>query len=201
MMKIWNTSREVREKDLGENLFLFIFAKELDRNRVLRNGPWNFDKALVLLEEPNGNIAPSRMLLKFAEFWVQIHNVPLLGMTVQTGRQIGNCMGECIDVTQGQEGECMGRFLRVRVKMDITKPLKWGTKISLPSGQQERVDFRYERLPDFCYNCRRMGHIMGACTFVDDVVKSAKDNPYGSFLRVIHDSAKPWSTSPKRPSN
>ncbi|KAH0983830.1 hypothetical protein GBA52_011007 [Prunus armeniaca] len=135
MMKIWNTSREVRAKDLGENLFLFIFATELDRKRVLRNGPWNFDKALVLLEKPNGNIVPSSMLLKFAKFWVQIHNVPLLGMTVQIGRQIGNCMGECIYVTQGQDGECMGRFLRVRVKMDITKPLKWGTKISLPSGQ------------------------------------------------------------------
>lgn len=200
MMKIWNTSREVRAKDLGENLFLFIFATESDRKRVLRNGPWNFDKALVLLEESNGNIAPSRMLLKFAELWVQIHNVPLLGMTVQTGRQIGYCMGECIDVTQGQEGECIGRFLRVHVKMDITKPLKRGTKISLPSGQQEWVDFRYEHLPDLCYNYGRMGRIMGDYTFVDEVVKSAKDKPYGS-LRVIHDFVKPWSTSPKRAHN
>ncbi|CAB4304489.1 unnamed protein product [Prunus armeniaca] len=122
-------------------------------------------------------------------------------MTVQIGRPIGNCMGECIDVTQGQEGECMGQFLRVPVKLDITKPLKRGTKISLPSGQQEWVDFRYERLPDLCYNCKRMGHIMGDFTFVDEVVKSAKDKPYGSFLRVIHDFVKPWSTSPKRARN
>ncbi|KAL6289593.1 hypothetical protein ACE6H2_007103 [Prunus campanulata] len=79
-------SFNLRATNLGENLFLFIFATEVDCKRVLRNGPWNFDKALVLLEEPNCNIAPSRMVFKFAEFWVQIHNVPLLGMTVQTGR-------------------------------------------------------------------------------------------------------------------
>lgn len=155
----------------------------------------------MLLEELNGNIAPSRMVFKFAEFWVQIHNVPLLGMTVQTGRHIGNCMGECIDVAQGHEGECMGRYLRVCVKMDITKPLKQGTKISLSSGQNEWVDFRYEWLPDFYYNCGRVGHIMGDCTFVDEVVKNAKDKPYGSFLRVIHDFVKPRATSPKRARN
>ncbi|KAL6286278.1 hypothetical protein ACE6H2_010668 [Prunus campanulata] len=28
MSKIWNTAREVMVKDLGENLFLFIFATE-----------------------------------------------------------------------------------------------------------------------------------------------------------------------------
>ncbi|KAH0974386.1 hypothetical protein GBA52_016285 [Prunus armeniaca] len=70
MLKIWGTVREVVVKDIGDNLFLFIFATEGDRLKVLSSGPWNFDKALVLLEPPNDSIALSKMLLKSADFWI-----------------------------------------------------------------------------------------------------------------------------------
>lgn len=63
--------REVGVKDLQDNLFLFTFTTMRDKEMVIRGGPWNFDKQLVLLETPDGNRAPNRMVLQNADFWVQ----------------------------------------------------------------------------------------------------------------------------------
>ncbi|CAL9002135.1 unnamed protein product [Prunus brigantina] len=135
MVKIWSTAREVVVKDIGETLFLFIFATEADRQKVLRGGPWNFDKALVLLETPDGSVAPSKMILNYADFWVQVHNVPLSCMSTNMGRQIGNSFGRCLDVMEGMDGECLGKFLRIRVSVDVSKPLRRGKKMLLPSRE------------------------------------------------------------------
>ncbi|CAL2227508.1 unnamed protein product [Prunus armeniaca] len=174
MLMIWSTVREVVVKDIGETLFLFIFATEKDRQKVLRSGPWNFDKALVLLETPDGSIAPSKMLLKYADFWIQVHNVPLSYMSTNMGRQIGNSFGRCLDVMEGMDGECLGRFLRIRVRVDVSKPLRQGKKMLPPSGNTVFVEFRYERLPEFCFCCGRVGHVFKECSFVDQVAKQAR---------------------------
>lgn len=49
--------------------------------KALQYGSWMFDKALVLLEEPNVNVVQSKIHLHDASFWVQCHNVPLGKMT------------------------------------------------------------------------------------------------------------------------
>lgn len=64
------------------------------------------------------------MVLQNADFWVQAHNLPLNRMTVTTRRQFVNRLGQCIDVMEGVDGECLGRYLRIRVRLDVTKPLR-----------------------------------------------------------------------------
>ncbi|CAL9013385.1 unnamed protein product, partial [Prunus brigantina] len=198
MVKIWSTAREVVVKDIVETLFLFIFATEADRQKVLRGGPWNFDKALVLLETPDGSVAPSKMILNYADFWVQVHNVPLSCMSTNMGRQIGNSFGRCLDVMEGMDGECLGKFLRIRVSVDVSKPLRRGKKMLLPSGNNVFVEFRYERLPEFCFCCGRMGHVFKVCSFVDQVSKQADDKPYGIWLKATKEFHPIRAGNPKR---
>lgn len=48
--------------------------------------------------------------------------------------------------------EMEGRdFMRVRVIIDISKPLSRGRKITLYDDSVCWVSFKYERLPNFCY--------------------------------------------------
>ncbi|XWS10674.1 hypothetical protein CRYUN_Cryun38cG0017700 [Craigia yunnanensis] len=51
-----------------------------------------------------------------------------------------------------------GRYLCVRIVIDIRKLLKRGRKIVVPGGGNELVIFKYEKLPNFYYVCCRLDH-------------------------------------------
>ncbi|KAI7987433.1 hypothetical protein LOK49_LG13G00733 [Camellia lanceoleosa] len=115
---------------IGDNLFLFHFNHIADKQRVLLNSPWSFDKHLVLLSEMDAHLLPSKVVLSMASFWVQIHNLPLISMTREVGQLIGNKIGLVVDVECGYDGAAVGP-LRIRVQIDVSKPLRRGMKLSV----------------------------------------------------------------------
>lgn len=56
------------------------------------------------------------------------------------------------------------KFIRVRVWVDITKPLKKGCFLKRPEEEDLWVKFKYERMSDFCYGCGRVRHTVNDCT-------------------------------------
>lgn len=50
MQQAWRTVKEVKIESIGDNIFLFKFATEEEKKRVLMGGPWHFDTLLVLAE-------------------------------------------------------------------------------------------------------------------------------------------------------
>ena len=54
MSQVWRTVREVRIEELGDNIFMFKFAIETNKKRILTRGPWHFNRALMVLIEPTG---------------------------------------------------------------------------------------------------------------------------------------------------
>ncbi|KAH0974387.1 hypothetical protein GBA52_016286 [Prunus armeniaca] len=98
------------------------------------------------------------------------------------------------------DGECLGRFLNIRVSVDVSTPLRRGKKMMLPSGNTVFVEFRYERLSEFCFCCGRVGHVFKECSFVDPTAKHASDKPYGIWLRATKDFYLFRAGNPKRTS-
>lgn len=95
---------------------------------------------------------------------------------------VGARLGRLLEVDVGEDGSCTGKFARIRVMMDISKPLRQGIWV-----KQERLEdeicilLRYERLPQFCFQCGCLGHSLRDCSLphVD-----AKDCSFGSWLRA-----------------
>lgn len=56
-----------------------------------------------------------------------------------------------------------GNFMRVRVTVDVTKPLCKGRVITW-DGREGWVSFMYERLPKICYWCGHLSHDVKECT-------------------------------------
>ncbi|KAJ4723314.1 Zinc knuckle CX2CX4HX4C [Melia azedarach] len=93
------------------------------------------------------------------------------------------------DIDSDPNGSCFGKFLRVRISIDITKPLRRGIKIKLQVEEECTVlPLLYERLPDFCFYCGCIGHVFRECTSSSPHVMSMtvkdKQFEYGPWLRA-----------------
>ncbi|KAI8027555.1 hypothetical protein LOK49_LG02G02514 [Camellia lanceoleosa] len=102
LISVWKPSKGVMFKSLGDNLFLFQFNHITDKKRVLINGPWNFDKHLVLLCDFDGSLQPSEISFSTATFWVRVFNIPLVSMTKDS--LIGTKLGTFMDIEYGEDG-------------------------------------------------------------------------------------------------
>lgn len=74
-------------------------------------------------------------------------------------RHLGEAVGRFLEVDCDQDNFCWGDSLRIKILVDISKPLHKGIWID-PGGNQGNtwIQIKYERLPDFCYGCDRIGH-------------------------------------------
>ncbi|KAK2638621.1 hypothetical protein Ddye_026416 [Dipteronia dyeriana] len=52
--RIWQVREYVEIENVSENVFAFTFMNAKDKRKVLMGGPWTFDRALIVLEEPTG---------------------------------------------------------------------------------------------------------------------------------------------------
>lgn len=77
-------------------------------------------------------------------------------------------------------------FIRVRVKVDISKPLCHGWVISLENGGELWVSFKYERLPNLYYWCGCFTHTDRDCDqWIDsEGTLQLESQQYGPWTRA-----------------
>lgn len=89
-------------------------------------------------------------------FWVQVYDFPIQVMNKTVVEGICSSIREvCPSDFSDMEG---GDYLRVRVVLDISKPLSCGRKITLDDGLVGWVSFKFGRLPNICYWCGCLTH-------------------------------------------
>ncbi|TXG70544.1 hypothetical protein EZV62_005479 [Acer yangbiense] len=120
--RIWRLRYGVDIEVIEGNTFSFTFKDETNRYQVLQGGPWSFDKALPVLEEPTGKGDIREMRFNQVAFWIQIHNVPLLCMTTEIGRFLGSMIGVVKEIND-MTGDYAGKYIRVRVVVNVDQPL------------------------------------------------------------------------------
>lgn len=164
-------------ESLGENKFVFYFPNVAVKRRVLLEGPWLFNGALVVLVEPKevGDLA--RLDFSKQEFWIRFYNVPLLGMSKTMAFRIGETVGRVVDVDLGASGLCFGRYLRVRVVIDLSQPLRRTAALEVvPNENPITMLLVYEKLPLMCLNCGEIGHLVRECPLLPVGVAVTQDS-------------------------
>ncbi|KAM2040584.1 hypothetical protein ACFX16_034502 [Malus domestica] len=73
---------------------------------------------------------------------------------------------EEVDIKTMEDPAKAGGFLRVRVLVNSENPLVLGCWLKREVNRETWVEFRYERLQDFCFHCGRIDHINTECSFV-----------------------------------
>ncbi|KAL5823721.1 hypothetical protein ACOSQ4_021621 [Xanthoceras sorbifolium] len=181
---LWNPIGRVEVEAVGENLFVFHFRCVEERPLVWARGPWYFNGSLIILEKPSGPGDLSRMEFRFVDFWVQIYNIPIMCMNKRFAKLLAERIGMIVEIP-AKPKDCRGKFLKVRVGIDVMKPLKRGLKVKL-EDLLVAAPIKYERLLEFCFACGLLGHALRDC---DDetAMREALDGSstkFGSWLRA-----------------
>ncbi|KAL0347721.1 UNVERIFIED_CONTAM: hypothetical protein Scaly_1788100 [Sesamum calycinum] len=184
----FNPVRGMDIKLIEGDRFLLKFFHVLDRDRVLARCPWAYEKNLLVLASVEVADDPKLIDLNWCDFHIHIHihGLPLGKMNQDVASYIGRKLGKVKEVDRDSSGDIWGSSVRIRVSIDITKPLKRALKLRTVLGDEHLVTFTYERLPNFCYLCGCLGHLARQCeTQLQDGFRDPGENsPYGNWLRA-----------------
>ena len=89
-------------------------------------------------------------------------------MDEEVGQELGNSLGKFIESDKRIGQADQAKFMRIRVDLPLEKPLRYGGKTSKMEGGKFWVTFKYERPPNFCFLCGKMGHDNKHCPEISD---------------------------------
>ncbi|KAL2935345.1 hypothetical protein RDABS01_018463, partial [Bienertia sinuspersici] len=174
MTNAWALSRKLVIRAISPNRFVFQFFHWKDKDKVLMGRPWCFDQHLLVSNEISGNEQPDDVPLTQSPFWICIYNLPF---NCSNGDVITTIASKIRVVVEIEEDElCLEKYRRVKVMLDVTKPLRRFQRIRNMEGKVVKVHFKYERLPFFCFLCGVMGHSEKDCPDSED---EENDGNYG----------------------
>ncbi|KAL0008799.1 hypothetical protein SO802_010301 [Lithocarpus litseifolius] len=121
---LWKARHGFHIRVVGSHTILFVFEVESDAERVLAMEPWTFDKHLVLLQKFDGSCPVRQMQFSKIKFWIQLHGLPVNKLNWKTAMEIGKTVGS-VSHSENRGDMIGGDFLRVRVEIDVSKPVLW----------------------------------------------------------------------------
>lgn len=151
----------VRGVALSKEKFQFIFKYEQDLEEIISRAVWSYNDRTIVIDRWVEN--PPSDYLQFLHVWVQIRNIPVNHYTLASITSLREIIGQVLEVAfdpakpQGKE------YVRVRVRFDVSKPLRRSKVVNFPSGDPVTIWYDFERFQKRCYFCQRLSHEREKC--------------------------------------
>ncbi|CAH9087108.1 unnamed protein product [Cuscuta europaea] len=184
MANVWKPVRGVTIIWIGARRYLFQFYSESDLTHVLEEGPWTFDQNLIVLAKLKSEDLPLKVPLNKADLWIQVHVVLMGFFSVKNAIKTGNFVGNFIRVDEQKISAEWNPYMRIRVNIDLNRPLKRKLFLQSDEGENFCAKFRYEKLPSFCFACGIIGHAERFCPRYPDSKGSSGELLFGPELRA-----------------
>ncbi|XP_023635785.1 uncharacterized protein LOC111829919 [Capsella rubella] len=169
MPRKWQKIGRVRGVALSNERFQFIFRSEHDLVEVLEKGFQTYNEWGLVMER--WSRSPTGDSLQFVNLWVQIKNIPLNYYTKEAITLLGELVGQVLEVVFDPEKPQNKDYVRVKVKFDVSKPLRKSKIVNLPKGLTTSVYYFYEKVQKRCYKCQRLTHVQEECPLVLKVLQ------------------------------
>ena len=164
MPRIWRLYDRVRGIALSKDRSQFIFNNEADLTEVLKTGVWTQDDWCVVMEKWIED--PPADYLNFLPVWIRLRHIPVNHYTEATIATIASRVGKIIEFPF-EDAQAQSRdFVRVRVLLDVSKPLKNFKEVQTPNGLLVKIGVDYERIRKRCFHCQRLTHDKSRCPFI-----------------------------------
>uniref|UniRef100_A0A1J3CNP3 DUF4283 domain-containing protein n=1 Tax=Noccaea caerulescens TaxID=107243 RepID=A0A1J3CNP3_NOCCA len=164
MPRKWQMYGKVRGVALSSEKFQFIFDSERDLIEILERGVHTYNEWALAIERWVEQ--PAEDFLQFIPLWMQIWKLPLNHRTVRTILDLGDMVGQVTEVAFDPDLPQLQPYVRVKILLDISRPLRRGKVLNLPDGGSTTVEFDYERVQKRCYGCQHLTHEKEVCPFL-----------------------------------
>ncbi|KAJ4846151.1 hypothetical protein Tsubulata_034330 [Turnera subulata] len=161
LQRLWSLRGGFRVIDLDHNYYLVKLTDHQDYLHVLTGGPWVILDHYLTVESWQPNFDLSRHKVTSIVAWVRVPGLSTELYQLAILKEICNRIGRMIRVDYSTQKTERGRFAKVVVELDISKPLE--TEACVDGVWYPIV---YESLPQVCFNCGRAGHLMVNCPIV-----------------------------------
>ncbi|RYR26601.1 uncharacterized protein LOC107627562 [Arachis ipaensis] len=175
----------LRVLEVKSKIYQFFFNKKTDMKKVLKGNPWTFRNSWLILKKWIRDEEPPKARLEEVE--IKVHC-----KTYKLGRKIAAIAGEVKDCEIYETSRDHIRFIKANVKINIKKPLQKRANIGSIEDGLLWADFRYEKLPSFCYYCGLLGHEEVNCEKAtkDEIIGKTSAKNLGQWLRAEEKGTK-----------
>lgn len=143
MTNVLNLHNWVVMRSIDVNTFIFQFFHCQDKEKVMSGHPWCFEQRLLLLQEISNFTEPSEVNLNYSPFWVRFYNLPIGFCSDDKFKAIASSIGEVMEIEEDVLD--IEPFHRVRIMLNILKPLKQSQKVRVKGDHIMQIGLKYER--------------------------------------------------------
>ncbi|CAL2260727.1 unnamed protein product [Prunus armeniaca] len=137
--------------------------------KLVNLGPWIVAEQYLVLQKWMPGFYPVTAHITRMAAWIRVSAIQLECFDVWALKRIGNLLGKLLKIDALTTAQNKGKFARLCVELDLTKPLEAFIQIN-----QVWYNIEYEGLPDICYLCGHYGHKREHCTLKE---KFASNRP------------------------
>ncbi|KAL7163296.1 hypothetical protein ACSBR2_039400 [Camellia fascicularis] len=155
LSKVWGLQWDFEATDLGLGFFLIKFEMRSDCSRVYIEGPWIIMDHYLTVRRWEPDFKPSEAGEVATALWVCFPQLPIEYYNEKVLFHIAKAIRKPLNTAMSARE----RYARVRVEVNLTKPL-----ISRFAIGRYTYVVEYEHLHYFCFQCGKVGHRKEYCS-------------------------------------
>ncbi|KAI9080533.1 hypothetical protein K1719_037499 [Acacia pycnantha] len=158
LRQIWEQKGNINIFDLENDFYLVSFQHSDDYMEALTGGPWVINDADLNVARWRPEFSPKSERIESVVAWVRFPDLPAPLFDKKFLLNLGNVIGKAIKLDIHTEQRARGKFARMCVELDLTKPL-----VPEFAVEGQVLSVVYESLGLLCNKCGHVGHAKEVC--------------------------------------
>lgn len=141
-----------------DGYYIIKFQSIEDMQEVLYTGPHTINNRSIILKQWSADFDFAKKFLAEIPLWVTFPNLPMNCWSCNSLSRIASAIGKPIYADECTTKQTRISYARMLIETNVTKPLPEVITVHDPNGRQFVQEVWFDRKPEFCNTCLKIGH-------------------------------------------